>query len=154
MCDFSKYLETCKEYKKIPVIEFKTNEAISNCNNVISIVKESYGDIDNVYFISFGREVLRNLQSLKETNSYKYKLFRLTQSDTAIDEAIGDKMNVNSKWDILNEEKVAKIKEAGLEVAAWTSNNVKNINKLKEIGVEIVTTDYIECDPKYVAKGE
>lgn len=79
-------------------------------------------------------------------------MFRLTQSDTAIDEAIEDKMNVSSKWGILNEEKVAKIKEAGLEVAAWTSNNVKNINKLKEIGVEIVTTDYIECDPKCITK--
>lgn len=149
VCTFNEYLQICAEYNKIPVIEFKTTPAENRIEFIIDLIKQEYGDINNVMFISFGRLILQRMQKLAKLNDYKYEIYRLTQSDSAIDEAIEDNMNIDHQWDILTDEQIKKVKEANLKVTAWTCNDEKAIPSLIERGVEIITTDYIECDPKY-----
>ena len=149
VCTFNEYLQICAEYNKIPVIEFKTTPAENRIEFVIDLIKQEYGNINNVMFISFGRLILQRIQKFAKLNDYKYDIYRLTQSDSAIDEAIEDNMNISHQWDILTDEQIKKVKDANLKVAVWTCNDEKAVPNLIERGIEIITTDYIECDPKY-----
>ena len=152
ICTFNEYLRICKEYNKIPVIEFKTTPSLFNCEFVLDVIKNEYGDVNKVMFISFGRKILQQMQRLATENSYTYKILRLTQSDSAVDEAVADKMGINHQWDLLNDSIISKAKENKLDLAVWTLNDDKKVQNMIDSGVDYVTTDYIECDPKYVNK--
>lgn len=152
VCTFNEYLRICAQYNKIPVIEFKTTPSLNNCEVVLDVISKEYGDVNNVIFISFGRKILQQMQKLADMYEYSYQLFRLTQDDNAVAEAIEDKMGVNHQYNILSEENIKKAKDAGLPVAAWTVNDEKWVKQLIQMGVDYVTTDYIECDEKYIVK--
>lgn len=149
VCTFNEYLRICKEYKKIPVIEFKTTPSMNNCEIVLEVINKEYGDIDNVIFISFGRKILQQMQTLATANDYHYKIFRLTQSDAQVNEAVEDHMGINHQWDLLTEDIVKKAKDNSLELAVWTLNEETRVQTMIDMGVDYITTDFIECDPKY-----
>lgn len=149
VCTFNEYLKICKEYKKIPVIEFKTTPSMNNCEIVLEVINKEYGDIDNVIFISFGRKILQQMKTLATANDYHYKIFRLTQSDAQVNEAVEDHMGINHQWDLLTEDIVKKAKDNSLELAVWTLNEETRVQTMIDMGVDYITTDFIECDPKY-----
>lgn len=152
VCTFNEYLRICKQYNKVPVIEFKTTPSVNSCERVIDVINYEYGDVNNVVFISFGRQILRQMQNLAKVNDYKYKIYRLSQNDSQVQEAIEDKMGINHQWDLLNDDIVKKAKDNNLDLLAWTLNDDSKIKSMIDMGVKYVTTDILECDPKYINK--
>ena len=149
---FNRFLEICRDYNKIPVIEFKITPSKNNCEFLIYMIQTIYGydeAINDVYFISFGQSILSTMMDIAKENAYSYKCYLLTQSDKSVEEGIALGLHISHQYDLITQELADKVHDANLELAAWTCNYESKIAKLKEFGCVTVTTDVLECDPKY-----
>lgn len=150
VCLFKDYLITCKKYQKTPIIEFKMTPDMEGCEEVLDMIKEYYGNVNHVVFISFGREVLQQMKTLKEKYGYTYGICRLTQYVEQVKEALEDEMGIDQQYNLLTLEMVKMMKEHHHPIIVWTVNDIKEVEKMKKMGVDSITTDFIDCDPKYV----
>lgn len=150
VCLFKDYLITCKKYQKTPIIEFKMTPDMKGCEEVLDMIKEYYGNVNQVVFISFGREILQQMKSLREYYGYTYEICRLTQYMDQVEEAVEDGIGIDHQYNLLTEEMIDLVKYRQNKVIVWTVNEVEEVEKMKKMGVDYITTDFIDCDPKYV----
>lgn len=150
---FQRYLEICKEYNKIPVIEFKTTPSVYNCEFAIRMIQTVYDDElapNNVLFISFGKQLCERMKKIATENNFTYSIYLLGSNERTVDEAIESGINVSLVHDIIDEDIGKKCKDAGIKLAAWTVNEEKYVERLMKCGVVTITSDVLECNPKYL----
>ena len=90
------------------------------------------------------------MKTLKEKYGYTYGICRLTQYVEQVKEALEDEMGIDQQYNLLTLEMVKMMKEHHHPVIVWTVNDIKEVEKMKAMGVDSITTDFIDCDPKYV----
>lgn len=150
VCPFETYLTICKENKRTPYIEFKFDASKEECLDVIQYTKKYYGE-GKLTYISFFRNTCLKLKSIKTEYAYTYDLFRLTKDKKSFYESLDDGIDISHLYTKLDGEMVKDAKKKGVRVAVWTVNNLKACEKMISLGVVSITTDFIECDPKYLA---
>lgn len=152
ICEFSTYLSICKQSKKAPVIEIKSSPTLSQCIDLIEIVNHIYKDdngINNCIFISFDINPIKQMRDLKISNNYTYDVFLLGSSKEDADKAISENVNASILHSTITEELANKMHDNNLKLATWTVNDINDVDRLIKLGVTTITSDYIECDPKY-----
>jgi len=138
LCDFNTYLDTCKSFNKLAVIEFKCVPDIDQVNDVINIIKERYY-INRVKIISFEKENIDNILSID--NSVMTEV--LTSNYFTALSLIAGGYNIGVKETIISENLVKETHNKGLTINVWTVNNEEDIAEYQEWGVDYITTDYI-----------
>ena len=146
---FSDYLKICRDYHKIPVIEFKTLLEDKQIEEVISFVKKYYGDINKCFFISFHRSPLKKMQDIANKEHYSYQILRLGQTKEVALEALIDNMGINYEFNSLEQDIVNKFKAKHLPVAVWTVDSYIDVKRMISMGVEYITSNHIKCKKKY-----
>ena len=144
VCFFEDYLKVCKKYNKIPVIEFKMTPPLEWVINVLKTISLFYGDINEVEFISFGREICKILLDLKEKHNYKYQVYRLVSEDKYIEEAYSDAMNISCYYEKVNQEILNKFESKNLEVKVWTVDDRNALEKMINLGIKTITSDIFD----------
>ncbi len=145
ICTLDEYLEICETYEMTAVIELKGKNNTEHYDEVLDAVN-SY-EVD-VVFISFHENCLTQMRALDED----VKMYFLTQTITTddIDFALeigncGIDFNANKSknWDN-DAEMIVACQTAGLDLCAWTVNDLETLENLVEVGVENITTDCIK----------
>lgn len=157
ICLFEEYLQICKEYDVVPVIEFKwatgiyasnEDESIqdfSNVHKVVDMVKE-YGLYDKAIFITFMKYLTLYLRKT-------YPDMKLQQlANISLEEYLDTFAELNIDVDILytlcTKEFVDKCHSKGIKVNIWTLNDKSLLSKYIEMGVDYITSDFISPKTK------
>lgn len=138
ICDFVTYLNICKDYNKIAVIELKSVYTVNEINGLLAAV-QSVTTLDKVQFISFERTNLTNLRSIN--NQLVMQI--LTSNAFMAQSFIISGDNIGVKHTILTLELIASAHNKNLTVNVWTVNDIELIERYVEWKVDYITTDYI-----------
>lgn len=135
------YLECCKKYNKVCVIEFKFLFSEENIKKVIDIIK-SYDYLDNCVFISF---IFENLVCLKNINpNFKLQYLMSNWDEEKINNCIKYKMDLDILYTEVTKERVKFMHDNNLKVNVWTVNTIESGESLVEAGVDFITTNILE----------
>lgn len=140
-CTLGDYLQACKDGGMVPVIELKGKNNTEHYDKVVAEV-EKYG-VEAIY-ISFQYENLQKIRALTDAKVY-YLAGEIT--DEVIEQAAalencGIDFNAN-KEENFESGALDKCKEKGLDLAAWTVDDLELLDKLIDNGVTVITTNCI-----------
>lgn len=144
VCLFADYLDICKKYNKTPIIEFKMTPPLDKIHMIFNLINKYYGDINNVEFISFGREICNTLNNIKNIYNYTYKIARLVSEEKYINEVIEDNMDISIYHELLNKELVNKLKNNNIHIKVWTINDKKSLSKIINLDIRTITSDIFD----------
>lgn len=140
-CSLEDYLQICKEYDMVAVIELKGKKNTEHYDEVINLVNQ-YG-VESVY-ISFHFENLEKIRALTDAPVY-FLTQKISDEDIELAKSLencgidfngGKEINFESGM-------IQKCIDEGLEVGAWTIDDTELLDKLVENGVTLITTDNI-----------
>lgn len=140
-CSLEDYLQICKEYNMVAVIELKGKKNTEHYDEVIDLVNK-YG-VESVY-ISFHFENLEKIRALTDAPVY-FLTQKISDEDIELAKSLencgidfngGKEQNFESGM-------IQKCIDEGLEVGAWTIDDTELLDKLVENGVTLITTDNI-----------
>lgn len=149
---FTRYLELCKEYDVIPVVELKWTNGIysdnedennfnySNIDKVITYLKE-YQLFDKVYIISFMRGCLEYLRKKFPTLKLQWLCYK--DIEPHLDWCVENNISIDVLHDVCTKEMVDKMHKNGLLVNIWTMNDENLLSKYLDMGVDMITSDWI-----------
>ncbi len=135
------YISTCKRYEKIAVLELKNEfdkEDIEKiCNEIIEL---NY--LHNVVFISFAFE---NLVKLREIHADQKVQFLTSEYTDELPCLLAEhKFDLDIYYKALDEEKIKKLHELGIEVNCWTCDDKDAGEALANWGIDYITSNILE----------
>ena len=148
LCTFEKYLDICKEYNLIPIIELKWATGI-NSNDTSGIPKlikliEEKGFRNNCYIFTSMKPCLQyihdnypDIQLMLLVYSESFESSLLWCSERGIHMGVG----VGAE---ITKEGVRRYHDAGLKVNAWSCNTTNAYKTYGNYGCDFITTDYLE----------
>lgn len=135
------YIQICKCYEKVCVLELKGSYTKEQVNEIAEICKqENY--LENVIFISFS---LQNLQLFREnypTHPAQFLTGKFT--DDLIEILKVNNLDLDIYYEALNEENVKLLKAENIVINAWTCDNKEAGEHLVALGVDYITSNILE----------
>ncbi len=151
ICTLETYLNICKEYNALAVIELKTSTGISNYSQhrmqALMDQIEAQGMLKNVIFLTSSNKCLQWVK----TNGYEYiecqYLVGSCEDQAILDECIqyGFTVSINVTDYSNNDEWLTKYKEAGIKISTYTFsqwNPYSQVQQWIDKGVDYVTCDW------------
>lgn len=140
-CSLEEYLQICRDYNMVAVIELKGKKNTEHYDEIIDLV-EQYG-VESVY-ISFHFENLEKIRELTDSQVY-YLVQKIEDEDIELAKTIencGIDFNGEKEANFENG-MIQKCMDNGLAVGAWTIDDTELLDKLVDNGVTLITTDNI-----------
>ena len=145
ICTVAEYLDICKNYDVIPVIELKWTTGINN-NDMskfpgLAALIEEKGLTNKAVILTS----MRNSLEYVRTNYPSLKCQFLCNSNwaTYFDWIVQWGLVPSIQAGCLDKYTVKKFHDKGLEVAVWTVNSLANYKLYGEMGVAMITCDYL-----------
>ena len=146
LCTFEEYLDICREYNVLPVIELKWATGINNndCSNINRLIEciTANGFRNKCIILTSMRGCLDYIHE----NHPDVKLQFLAKTDwlEQFDWCVSAGMDVDIRRDCVTTATVELFHAAGRLVNVWTVNDIDECNRLIEMGCDFITTDSIE----------
>lgn len=131
------YLQVCKEYNLIPVIEIK-NLNTNSITNFLAILK-AYQVLECCLIISFDKTVLENIRSMNEKIEIAYLSNTMTSSD--IEYCSQNRFHINVAYSVITKELIEESHSKDVLVGAWTIDDKTTIDTLISNGIDFITTN-------------
>ena len=152
-CTLGEFLDICKEYNVVPVVEVKVctnihsntkaeNEPVFDGIPVLINLIDQKGLADKVVIISFMPGVVDFIH-----RHYPDITVQVLAGDQDgpiegwVDWCIEHKMDLDVVHTFITKEAVDRMHQAGLKVNVWTVDKVEDFNRVKEMGVDFITTN-------------
>ena len=164
ICTVDRYLEICKQYNVIPVIELKSNTTICSNNMTgfpgLYALIEKHGLVDKAIILTsmdgsltYIKEHYPHLKRQYLTNG----ILSADGTDELIEFCIENGCDISACYHYNNsryvkEADVIKAHNAGIKVAFWTMNSLADYNKYGAYGPNFITSD--DLGPKKVTLAE
>ncbi len=139
--EFFEYLECCKKYEKVCVIEFKNEFMEVDIVEVLNIVK-SYDYLEHCIFISF---IPVNLQIVRkhEPNATLQCLYGAIRKEE-LSMLKQFQMGIDVYHDQVDQAFVDFYHSHGIKINVWTVNSKERCIELINLGVDFITTNIYE----------
>lgn len=141
LIELSSYIEICKEYQKVAVLELKYDFNKQEVSEIIDIINE-YDYINQVVFISFDYDNLLYVRELLPNQPVQYVFSKFTNE--ILEKVIDQKMDVCVKYTAFSKKKLDKLHDAGLKMCCWTVDSKLVAKWLIFRGVDFITTNILE----------
>lgn len=136
LCDFASYLDICKQYKKMPIIELKCIPSYEELVELVNFVKTKI-KVEHVQFISFKLENVDNLEKIDKNITVQALV-----SNTILKSLYLTKgYNMGLNYHLVDQDIIDSVHEKGKIINLYTINDIELINQYKEMGVDYITTD-------------
>lgn len=143
ICTLDEYLDICDEYSMVAYIELKGKNNTEHYDKIIDSINAHKSP---VVFISFQEENLLAMRKLTDVPMF-YLVQVIKPEDIDIAKGIGNcgiDFNGNKNKNYDNNAEIIKLcQDEGLELAAWTIDDLDTFQHLVDLGVEYITTDCI-----------
>ena len=135
------YIQTCKRYNKIAVLELKNEFPFEDIWKICDeIVDEGY--LDKVIFISFFFDNLVNLRKIYPKHTVQFLTMKYT--DEMVQSLVEHKFDLDILYTELTKERVEDLHSKGIKVNCWTCDNKEEAEKLCRWNVDFLTTNILE----------
>lgn len=132
------FLDICKKYQKIPMIEIKNIADIEHLQQLITIL-ELYQDIKPV-IISFNMNYLKYLRTQTQFDMY----FLTTEiSEQNMYDCRVNEINFYINKESLNKETIKTLKSKGFKIGVFTVNETEIEKHAKNLKIDFLTTDIL-----------
>lgn len=135
------YLEVCKKYEKVAIIELKPRFTMDQIKKLLKILDE-YNYLSQSIIISFDLENLINLRKINKELSLQYLIKDFDQE--ALDNCRKHKFDINLNYQNLSLEIVKKFHKYHIKVNTYTVNNPIVALMLVTWNVDFITTNILE----------
>ena len=153
------YLDLCKQYNVVPVIEVKWSKDIfsktnlkyaesAQCYTGVPALLQLLADkqlLDKAVIISFMPGVLNEIYRLNPAVKMQYLITK--NWEEALPWCVERKMDIDAAHTCITKEMVDAFHKAGLKVNAWTVDDPAVFSRLKEWGVDYITTNKLFPNP-------
>ncbi len=143
ICTLDEYLDICDEYHMVAYIELKGKNNTEHYDKIMDSVNAHKSP---VVFISFNEENLLAMRKLTDAPMF-YLVQKIEPEDIEIAKNIGNcgiDFNASKKKNFDNNgEMIKACQDEGLELSAWTVDDLETMQALVDLGVEYITTDCI-----------
>lgn len=135
------YVEICKEYGKIGVLELKNRIPKEHIKGIIDTI-DSCGYLNGIIFISFNLDNLIDLKSMLPDQKAQY----LTKEYSAelIPILKSNHLDLDIHHSALNAENVRELHANGIEVNCWTCDSCERGEELASYGIDYITSNILE----------
>ena len=148
ICTVDRYLEICKQYNVIPVVELKwasgiNNNDMTNFPGLYALI-EKHGLVDKTIILTSMKNSLTYVRSNYPKLKCQYLVNYITTSN--IDWCKTNGCDISSCYyynssNYVTQDLVTKAKNAGLKVSLWTMNSLTDYKKYGAYGVNYITSD-------------
>lgn len=138
----SEYINICKKYEKICVLEIKNHFEPDNLKKAVEEIK-SLNYLDSVIFISFNLENCINLRKLLPDSTIQY-LVSCEVTDDLVNTLTYNKLDLDINYRFLKKEDVSLLHSKGIEINCWTCDDADDAKKLVSYGVDYITSNILE----------
>ena len=134
ICTLEDYLKTCVQYNMTAVIELKGKNNTEHYDEIMKLVADTGA---KPLFISFHLENLQQIRKLSQDVPVWYLVQKIDDQAIADAKALGGECGIdfNGNKDENTKEVVQKCLDAGLEVGAWTIDDMDTLQSLKDKGI-------------------
>ncbi len=141
MPNLSEYINCCKKYNKIAVLELKNPMTKENIEQIIKIIDNS-GYIDETIFISFAAQNLTFIRQIipKQTVQFLTEKF----DSNTLDFLVRNCFDLDIRYTSLSHDIVDLCHDNGIKVNCWTVNEPADAERLIDYGVDFITSNIIE----------
>ena len=145
---FERYLDICKQYGCIPVIEFKWADGINSndCSNIPALIKivEEKGFRNNCYIFTSMQKCLQYVKTNYPDMEIMYLCYD-TSFDSSLSWCQTNDCNIGPEAGSgVTKAGVQKYHDAGLLVNVWTCNTNSSYQTYGNYGCDFITTDYLD----------
>jgi len=144
---FQEYLQICKTYNCVPLIEWKIRPSVEQVKEIVSILNE-YGFCDSDYM--FIGDTMRSDTLRRITKAPTMQVVAsVDDANKVINYVKGSKID---NWGIdfdryigagITHELIDTIHKAGMFCSVYSVNSASNVKEWFSLGIDIVTSDYL-----------
>ena len=135
------YIQICKKYDKVAVLELKNHFPEGDIVNIIDIIRaEDY--LSQVIFISFDLENMQVIRKLLPAQRAQYLTTRYSQE--LVETLVRERLDLDIDFSALTEENVRYMHSRGIVVNCWTPDDPKRAEELIAWGVDFITSNILE----------
>ena len=135
------YIEICKYYEKVAVLELKNHFQKEQVFEICEII-ENIGYLGGVIFISFDFE---NLVFVKEKHPAQPVQFLTGRCDEELAKKLSSlNMDLDIHLDGFDPETAERCHRYGINVNCWTVDRVEDAAKLADLGAAYITSNILE----------
>lgn len=137
------YIQVCKKYGKVSVLELKNHFEGEDIDKVIEIIREE-GHLENTVFISFDLPNLIYLRSVLPEQKAQYLVGGFTKDVLDALKTYNLDLDINFRSVTVTKEMVELLHANGIEVNVWTVDRLEDAQRMVEYGVDYITSNIIE----------
>ncbi len=134
------YLEICKRYGKVCVLELKSHFDLEQVRAVIEVIKQ-YDYLDNIIYISFFEDCLDHVRAVLPNATVQMLLGELNKE--VADHFAQKKMDIDLLIWNTNKEIVDYCHSLGIKVGCWTCDTVELGRIAADAGCDYITTNLL-----------
>ena len=135
------YIEICKQYEKIAVLELKNHFRKEEVFEICDII-EKIGYLHSVIFISFDFE---NLVYVKEKHPSQPVQFLTGKCDEELAKKLASLgMDLDIYFEGFDAETAERCHRYGIKVNCWTVDRLEDAARLAELGAAYITSNILE----------
>lgn len=141
MPSLREYVQICKKYEKISVLELKNHMTPKAIGEIIDIIREE-GWLENTIFISFD---LPNMICVREKLPQAKAQFLISDyPDWLKDTLVKEKLDLDIYYKALTKERADELHAAGITINVWTVDTPEDAQRMIEYGVDFITSNILE----------
>lgn len=137
------YIDICKDYGKVAVLEFKNRFEKDAIAEVVRRIDER-GWLANTVFISFWFENLTDLRELNPDVTVQFLAGVWESYDELLEKLQANRFGFDVHHSVLTKEFVDKCHAKGIEVNCWTVDDPVRAEELVAMGVDYITSNILE----------
>lgn len=136
------YIETCKRYSKVAILELKSTFTKEQIAEILDIIgKLEY--LGSVIFISFIYQNLVFVKEIRPKQDVQYLIDKVTDNLIDMLKKYGMNLDIHYKA-MMDKDAIKPFKKSGVEVNVWTVDNPENAKVLIKNGVDYITSNILE----------
>ena len=135
------YLDVCKKYNKVSILELKDDFNKQQLEEIIQEVKDA-GMSDKIVYISFFAEALKKMRELLPNAKLQFLTGKVDEE--TINFMLEYNLEIDCICTVLNEDSIPLLKQHGIKINCWTVNDAFTAEKLVDLGVDYITTNILE----------
>ncbi len=135
------YIQICKKYDKVAVLELKNHFPEEDVIRIIEIIQQE-GYLSNVIFISFDFENMLTIRRLLPKQRAQY--LTVKYSEELVEQLVNERLDLDILHEALTKENIEYMHSRGIAINCWTVDDPARGEELASWGVDFITSNILE----------
>ena len=136
------YIQICKKYDKVAVLELKNHFPEEDVIRIIEIIQQE-GYLSNVIFISFDFENMLTIRRLLPKQRAQY--LTVKYSEELVEQLVNERLDLDILHEALTKENIEYMHSRGIVINCWTVDDPARGEELASWGVDFITSNILEA---------